>query len=145
MGALGLRHHGPAEGPKVSVGENTGGTIVRAEQPYCTMDMLLYVVRWDSGEDTKHYFKELLAIGPFGTMDEFRSAVAHGKEPRLVLGPQGGFRGFTMVVEKDGVPLRVELVKEQGDLWRSVLQPILESSGQSIETQRLQAKTRGQR
>ena len=141
----GLHDHGPAEGPKVSVGENTGGTVIRTEQPYRTMDMLLYVVRWDTGEETKHYFKELLVIGPFGSMDEFRSAVAQGEQPRLVLGPQGGFRGFTMVVQKDGRPRRVELAQEQGHLWRSVFQPMLESSGQPVETERLQSKIRGKR
>jgi hypothetical protein len=141
----GLHDHGPAEGPKSSVGADTGGTVIRTEQPYRTMDLLLYVVRWDTGEETKHYFKELLVIGPFGSMDEFRSAVVQGEQPRLVLGPQGGFRAFKMVVRKGGLPLRVELVQEQGHLWRSVFQPMLESSGQRVEIERLQPKMRGKR
>lgn len=136
----GLHEHGPAGGPKVDVPPDTGGIITHAEQPYPTIDMLLYVVKWDSGQVTKHYFKELVVLGPFTTFDEFRDAVLHGSSAHLVIGPQGGFREFSMTVEKNGAPLQVRFVREQRDCWEYVLRPIIEAAGISIETERLEAK-----
>ena len=57
--------HGPVEGPKVSITARTGGVIIGTEKPYYAMDQLLYTVRWDNGQISKHYYNELFCIGRF--------------------------------------------------------------------------------
>jgi hypothetical protein len=44
------------EGPKIDIAPNMGGTITGTEKPYLTMDQLLYTVRWDNGQVSKHYY-----------------------------------------------------------------------------------------
>ena len=61
------------------------------------MGVRLYFVHWDSGHESGHYIKDLLCIGPFRTLAEFESAVtSKGSDAKLLLGPRGGFREFTM-------------------------------------------------
>lgn len=46
----GYTDHGPLEGPKIDITPNMGGTITAIERPYMTIDVLLYVVKWDNGQ-----------------------------------------------------------------------------------------------
>ena len=84
----GYPDHGPMEGPKVSIPADTGGSIVDTEKPYRTMDQLLYVVRWDTGQTSKHYFKQLCGIGQYairrltGSNLGLRHQTAVGEERR---------------------------------------------------------------
>lgn len=64
------------EGSKTDVPADTGGRIIRTEKPYFTMDQLLYVVRWDTGQTTKYYFGELFVIGPFEDFAAFQPSVS---------------------------------------------------------------------
>src|SRR5436190_9834991 len=104
----GFQDHGQLEGPKTSVPPATLGEIVATERPYSTMDMLLYTVRWQSGQTTKHYFNQLFCIGPFESLPAFLNAVRSARGARIVKGPRGGFREFTAEIVVDGafLPLR---------------------------------------
>lgn len=63
----GYDNYGPLEGLKVNIARRQGGVITAAEQPYRTMDQLLYIVRWDNGQTSKHYAKGLFCVGRFQT------------------------------------------------------------------------------
>jgi hypothetical protein len=139
----GLLEHGPSEGPKTNVPSGTGGKIVRTERPYVTRDQLLYVVEWDSGQSTKHYFGDLLVIGSFETIDEFRQAIVAGARPgTLVLGPGGGFREFTMEIEYRGRILDLKLEQDQQAIWVQVLSPMHEKGEIRVTTTRMSPKPR---
>lgn len=137
----GLHQHGPMEGPKTDVPADTGGRIIGTEKPYYTMDQLLYVVRWDTGETTKHYFKELFVIGPFEDFATFSRALVSATEVSVTLGPQGGFRGaeFSVSSADGSVLLRYE--QEQRSHWE-IVRPILEQVGVEIRETRLAPKRR---
>lgn len=79
------------------------------------MDFMLYEVRWDTRQHTKHYYKELFSIGPFQTLQDFEQAIqTTGKDAKLVLGPQGGLREFTMSLQHQGKQYILSLTQEQG-------------------------------
>ena len=142
----GLHQHGPAEGPKTDVPADTGGVIVGTEKPYYTVDSLLYVVQWQTGQQTKHYLKELLCIGQFESLREFGQALlSHGEKPRLTIGPQGGFREFSMQVRMGDSLLLVRYVMEQKTIYESLLAPLLKTAGIQLEILQLEGKKRKQR
>lgn len=137
----GYPDHGPMEGPKVSIPADTGGSIVDTERPYPTMDQLLYVVRWDTGQTSKHYFKQLCGIGQYATFADFRRAIetARGKA-EVVLGPQGGFRQANAdLMLADGSAARLEFYEGQGRIWDYV-KPLLVKSAVAVAETRLKAK-----
>jgi hypothetical protein len=111
------------------------GIIAATEKPYSTMDHLLYTVRWDNGQVSKHYFKELLCIGRFQTRDEFEAAIKFEGEIQLTVGPQGGFREALMRVEYDGVRQEARLTKEDRELWDEFFEPL--AKRQKVEIQRI--------
>jgi hypothetical protein len=140
----GLQGHGPAEGPKTDVPPNTGGLIVGTETPYPTFDFLLYNVKWDTGQHTKHYFRELLCIGTFQTLADFKQAVCNGGESaKLTLGPQGGFREFFMSLRKGDALLPVRYTTEQKSVYESFLADLLKEIGLEIEVIKLEKKRKG--
>lgn len=115
----GYPDQGPMEGPRVSIPADTGGSIVDTEKPYRTMDQLLYVVRWDTGQTSKHYFKQLCGIGQYATFADFRGApeTAMGKA-EVVFGLQGGFRQANAdLVLPDGSGARLEFYDGQARLY----------------------------
>ncbi|MBI2920101.1 MAG: hypothetical protein HYY18_03330 [Planctomycetes bacterium] len=137
----GYPDHGPMEGPKVSIPADTGGTVVDTEKPYRTMDQLLYVVRWDTGQTSKHYFKQLFGIGQYATVADFHRAIetASGKA-EVVLGPQGGFREARVeLMLGNGSAARIELYEGQGHFWDHV-KPMLAKSAVAVAETRLKAK-----
>ena len=134
----GFPQHGQYDGPKTDVPANTGGTIIREEQPYQTMDSLLYVVRWDSGEITKHYDSELFCIGQFQTLSDLEAALPFSEVGELLVGPGGRFRGFTLQVSKDSF---ITLAQHQRRAWLD-LEPILKRRGIRIHTTRIPMKKR---
>lgn len=98
---------------------------------------MLYEVKWDTGQHTKHYYKELFYIGPFQTLEDFEQAIqTTGKDAKLVLGPQGGLREFTMSFQHQGKQYVLNLHKEQGRIW-TYLQPILERNSIQIAVEKL--------
>ena len=99
----GFPNHGQLGGATTSVPPATLGEIVATERPYSTMDMLLYTVRWQSGQTTKHYSKHLFCIGAFQSLPPFLDAVRTARNPRLLKGPRGGFLEFTAEILVDGV------------------------------------------
>lgn len=138
----GYPDHGPLEGPKVSIPPNVGGSIIDTEKPYRTMDQLLYVVRWDTGQTSKHYSKQLCCIGHFPDLSAFRRAMeAATGAAEVVLGPQGGFREAAAdLVLADGSAARLELHEGQGRIWDDILKPMLQKSAVTLAETRLQPK-----
>lgn len=136
-----LKQHGPFDGPKTDVPANIGGTVVGTERPYYTMDNLLYIVKWDSGQQTKHYLSELFVIGPFQTLDEFDESLKYGKNAKLVVGPQGGFREFSMSLNYSTMARSIKLYKEQRGIWLW-LEQALKKHGIEVEIERLPSKPR---
>lgn len=128
----GYADHGPKEGPKVDIAPNMGGTITRTEQPYATMDQLLYSVLWDNGQTSKHYWAGLFCIGRFKTPSEFEAAIHFTGAIELTLGPKGGFRYVNFSLDYDGQPEDTETYNR--GLWLDYLQPLAEKQGVTIHT-----------
>jgi hypothetical protein len=140
---FGYPDHGPLKGPRVTIPSDIGGLVVNTEPPL--MDQLLYIVRWDTGHISKHYFKELCSIGQYATLSDFQQAVetANGKA-EVVVGPQGGFRQASAdLVLNDGSTARIEVYGGQGHIWDSVMKPPLLRSAVVITEKRLEAKKPG--
>src|SRR2546423_3966199 len=82
--------------PKLAIGNRVWrsqgcGAITAAEQPYMTMDQVLYTIQWDSGEVSKHYSSNLLGIGHFRSREEFEKAIVPPGAVELTVGPRSGF------------------------------------------------------
>ncbi len=136
----GLYQHGPATGPKTDVPPKTGGVITHIGSSGIFSGPDLYAVRWDLGQQTRHYYAELLCIGSFHTLDDFRQAVRHGSDARVTLGPRGGFReGFMTVPTAEG-PMSIHIGQDHAFIWRSIIEPILVQRQLPIHTTRLERK-----
>lgn len=117
--------HGPIDGPKTTIPGKNLGTVIDMEKPYMTMDQLLYVVKWNSGHITKHYYTELFCIGTATSTIEFFELIAKCRSPILQQGPRGGFRKFSACIEVDGTQRLISYFKDQGTFYRAVIEPIL--------------------
>jgi hypothetical protein len=113
----GYENHGPAQGPKVDIAPKTGGTVVCTEKPYITMGQLLYVVKWDDGQTSKHYYSGLFCIGRFANYEEFEAGIELQGDIDLKLGPSGGLREARMRIRYDGEVEDVHLDQDDGFLW----------------------------
>src|ERR1700733_13021766 len=131
----GYLNHGPLEGPKVDIAPNQGGAISAIEKPYYTMDQLLYPVRWDNGQASKHYYKELFWIGRFQTREEFEIAVKPTGAVELTVGPAGGFRRARFELEYDGQSQTVDVLDRS--LWLEFIEPLVTKAGLEISTTKL--------
>ena len=119
----GYQNHGPQEGPKVNIAGTQGGTIVKLEKPYGTMDQLLYTVRWDNGQVSKHYEKELFCIGPFQSRAEYEGAIKPIGDIELTVGPAGGFRSARFELEYDGEIQKANVQNRK--LWLECIEPLV--------------------
>ena len=135
--ADGYREHGPIEGPKVDIPANPGGTVETTSKPYSTMDQLLYMVRWDNGQTSKHYAKGLFCIGRFKTFEEFKAAIVPQGPVQLTLGPQGGFREARFSVKYDGRTQEAALLQGDRELWINCVEPIVKERRVKISETRL--------
>ncbi len=128
---------------KVTIPANVGGTVIATEKPYSTIDQLLYTVRWDTGQTSKHYFKQLFCIGHFAGLKVFEEAIATASgTAELVLGPQGGFREMRAdLVLADGSSAGLQLFEGQGRFWEGILEPMFRQSAIELKVTRLQAKS----
>jgi hypothetical protein len=139
----GLQDHGPIDGPKTSVPANTGGVIVDATSADPGMDNLLYTVKWDTGQYTKHYFRELLCIGEFQTLADFKQALRDGGESaKRTLGPQGGFREFSMSIRHGNRLLPVRYISGQKAIYEAFLLPLLNEIGLKVDDIKLEKRSR---
>jgi hypothetical protein len=138
----GYHDHGPLEGPKVNVSRRQGGVITATEKPYYTMDHLLYTVRWDNGQISKHYAKGLFCIGRFQTRKEFKAAIQFDGDIHVTLGPQGGFRGAEMKVCYDGTSMDGRLYQADRDLWLEFLEPLAKRQKAKVQTTKLTSARR---
>ena len=136
----GYHDHGPVEGPKVNILPDMGGTITATESPYYSIDSLLYTVRWDNGQTSKHYANGLFCIGRFQTRTEFEAAINICGPVAVTLGPQGGFRHVRVCFEYDGHPQQVEIYDR--NLWIDCLERIVRESALQIQTIKLPTKLR---
>jgi hypothetical protein len=96
------------------------------------MDMLLYTVRWQSGQTTKHYFNHLFCIGQFQSLPEFLAAIRSARNARIAKGPRGGFREFTAEIPFEGAYLPLRYGKDLGSQYREFIEPVLEEAGITI-------------
>lgn len=111
----GYKGHGPPEGPRVDITGNQGGTVVKTDKPYSTMDHLLYTVRWDKGQVSKHYEKDLFCIGPYQSRAEFEGAIKPTGDVELTVGPARGFRSARFELEYGG---KIQIASVQNrKLW----------------------------
>ena len=138
----GLHQHGLATGPKTDVPAKTGGLISRigSSSSGIFSEQALYTIDWDTGQQTFHYGYELICIGSFHTMDEFRDAILLGSDAQITLGPQGGFRFASMVVPTTDGLMSICIEQDQEFIWRSFIEPILKEAKIPILTTRLQRK-----
>jgi hypothetical protein len=136
----GYNDHGPVDGPKIDIAPNQGGTITATQKPYFTMDDLLYSVRWDNGQESKHYYRELFSIGRFQSRVEFEQAIKPFGVAELTLGPAGGFRHARFELEYDGKHQTVEIYNR--DLWIECVEALVKKAGCTISTTRLPGKSK---
>ncbi len=130
----GYREHGPLEGPTVNIPAGLGGTIVGTTKPWMTMDQLLYDVRWDNGQTSRHYGNGLSNIGRFATLEEYRAAIVPEGPVELTLGPKGGFRHVKMTAIYDGQACVVDSTDRA--IW-SFLKPYVTAAGLPISEKRM--------
>lgn len=136
----GYYEHGPIEGPKVNIAPNMGGTVTATESPYYTIDSLLYTVRWDNGQISKHYANGLFCVGRFQTRTEFEAAINFSGPVEVTLGPQGGFRQVRVHLEFDGNDQDVEI--HDRNMWIACLEQLARKSRVEIHTIKLPPKSR---
>ena len=134
---LGYLDHGPFGGPKATIPAKLAGTIVGTEKPYVTMDQLLYCVRWDNGQTSKHYDKELICIGRFNNLIDFQEAIIFRGNVERVVGPQGGFRHVSLEVLFDGAEKTSIIGPTDRKLWELVIEPLAVERGVTITTTKL--------
>ncbi len=134
----GYANHGPVDGPKVDIAPNQGGTITDTQKPYYTMDHLLYTVRWDNGQVSKHYYRELFCIGRFQNRTEFEQAIKPAGAVEVTVGPAGGFRHVRFEVEYDGKHQAIEL--DDRGFWLECVEAIVKKTGCTISTTKLPGK-----
>ena len=139
----GFSAHGPLDGPKVDIQPRSAGTVISVEQPYPTVDQLLFGVEWDPGQKSKHYGKRLYCIGRFASRAEFENAIALHGTIDVTVGPQGGFRQAKCDVSYEGV--RKEVVITDRDLWLDCLEPLAIARGIIINTIKLRPALRRKR
>jgi len=109
------------------------------------MDQLLYTVRWDNGQVSKHYATGLFCIGRFQSLSEFKQAISVEGPVELVLGPQRGFRAVKMRLEYDGELHEVELDQGDRSVWVNILDPMVREVGLPIEETILPQRPRARR
>jgi hypothetical protein len=126
------------EGPKIDIPPKQGGTLSATHKPYYTMDQLLYTVRWDNGQVSKHYSRELFCIGRFQSWAEFEKAVKVTGAVELTVVLAGGFRSVRFELEYDGQPQTAELLDR--DLWLRCIEALVRKSGCNIATTKLPGK-----
>ena len=110
------------------------------------MDFFLYTIRWDYGDTAKLYYSDFICLGPFHTLADYQAAIrrsaAHAK---LTRGPKGGFRGFEMTVEHEGMTLRAVYGQRETGVFRRFIEPCLQSAGIQYDTVQLDQKPRKKR
>jgi len=132
----GYPNHGPAEGPKVDISPHQGGTITDiGEAHHIITGYILFSVRWDNGQVSRHYRNELLCIGRFQNRAAFEAAVKPKGAVELTVGPGDGFKNVRFDVEYDGQAQTATLQDER--LWREIVKPLVEESRLKISMTKL--------
>ena len=126
----GFSNHGPIEGPKINIESNMGGTIIATEKIYSSIDQLLYMIRWDNEQVSKHYSKDLFCIGRFKTRSDFEASIRPQGEVQLTIGPKGGFRQAALSLEYDEHVQEAVIFDRR--LWLECLEPIVKRSNVKI-------------
>lgn len=120
---------------KVSVPAATGGTVIGRWNEFMTMDNPLHRVKWDTGQESVHYFEELFCIGQCRSKVEFEATIlAEAERVKQTIGPNGGKRGLQIFLRNG------DWVDELYDLL-----PRLKEKGIPIEIEQLEKRPRRQR
>lgn len=133
------RHQEPGP-PNTAMALLRGGKVIDTEKPFVTMDQLLYAVKWDDGQISKHYAGELFCTGTFGTYAEFEAAIELEGEITLTHGPRGGFREALIPMKFDGSSQKVRLTDRY--LWVNCLEPMAARDNIPVTTVVVQARGR---
>ncbi|MGB8032181.1 MAG: hypothetical protein WCF30_21230 [Terracidiphilus sp.] len=138
----GYRQHGPENGPKIDIAPNQGGTITSCQENGYTRILgdLLHTVRWDDGQVSKHYSKDLFCIGRFQTRADFEQAINPTGTVELTVGPAGGFRHVRFELEYDGKREKAELYNR--DFWYDCVELLVNRAGCTVSTKVLPGKKR---
>lgn len=116
----GYNKHGQSDGPKIDIPPNMGGYVDYIEYPYSTMNIRLFVIEWDNKMISKHYSTELFSIGQFQNLDEFTTSLKSGVNGKLILGPGGGFRDFSINILFNKDVFLFHIYKEDGYAWHII-------------------------
>lgn len=124
----GYRDHGH---DKVTVPPQTGG-VITGHSSLCGNS--LYSVRWDSGQTSTYYARELTSIGNCQTYTDFEGMILkEALRAEKVLGPSGGLRDFVVFLRSGDTAIGCLL-----------LEALLVRADIPIETKKLQRKSRRQ-
>ena len=119
------------------------GSVIATEKPYMTMDQLLCTIRWDDGRQETLFDNDLVCIGLFQTVTDYQAAIRQtAAGAKLTLGPNGGFRGFEMTVQLDGVGWRAYYGSRSGSVFHSIIEPCLKDAGITPEIVQLEKRPR---
>lgn len=99
----GYPDHGPMHGAKVDIRGDQAGTIVGNKPllPGLFPSEDLYVVKWDNGQESAHYWQELFCIGQFQTLTDFELAFEKARNAEVRYGPRGAFLEFRATLGGD--------------------------------------------
>ncbi len=124
---VGLYQHGYN---KITIPSPTCGTIVAKWNEFSSMDNPLHRVKWDTGQESVHYFQDLYCIGQCRTKSEFEDSILREAErAKQTIGPNGGKRGLRIFMQNgDWVD----------DLYSML--PQLKEKGIPIETEQLERR-----
>src|SRR5687767_1885796 len=84
----------------------------------------------DNRQASKHYDRELFAIGRFKTRAEFEQAISLTGPVEVTFGPRGGFRSARFGGQYDGRAIEEET--HSRDLWTSLIEPLAQRGGLEV-------------
>jgi hypothetical protein len=132
----GYQDHGPLEGPRVDVDANQGGTITDVqERSQFVSGYVLYAVRWDNGQVSRHYENELFCIGHLKDRSSFEAAIKPKGPIELTVGPSSGFRSARFELDYDGQPQVADVHDRR--LWLECIEPKVKKLKLKVSTTKL--------
>jgi hypothetical protein len=78
-------------------------------------------VRWNNGQISKNYKRELLPKGRFDICSQFEAAIKPKMTVELTIGPGRGFKNFDLNVEYDGQSQSATITDAW--LWHEYVEP----------------------
>lgn len=127
----GFLDHGPMDGPLQNIEGPQAGTIESRSQPYGSFDSYLYAIKWENGQQSKHYEGDLIPIGDSKSYEEFLGSFSFEGPIRLGVGPRGGFKVARFEVRYKGEQVQCETRSRR--LWSRFIEPVAEAADVGFE------------